>query len=39
MERTTLIGTLRKISADERTELLKSYGIKAYACHPLLGYL
>ena len=22
---------------DERTELVKSYGIKAYACHPLLG--
>jgi len=22
---------------DERTELVKSYGIKAYACHPILG--
>jgi len=22
---------------DERTELVKSYGIKAYCCHPLLG--
>ncbi len=22
---------------DQRTELVKSYGIKAYACHPLLG--
>jgi two-component system CheB/CheR fusion protein len=22
---------------DDRTELVKSYGIKAYACHPLLG--
>jgi PAS domain S-box-containing protein len=22
---------------DERTDLIKSYGIKAYACHPLLG--
>ncbi len=22
---------------DERTELVKSYGIRAYACHPLLG--
>ncbi|OPY70849.1 MAG: Blue-light-activated protein [Syntrophorhabdaceae bacterium PtaU1.Bin034] len=22
---------------DERTELVKSYGIKAYACHPLVG--
>ena len=23
-------------SADERTELVKAYGIKAYACHPLI---
>jgi PAS domain S-box-containing protein len=22
---------------DERTELVKSYGVRAYACHPLLG--
>jgi PAS domain S-box-containing protein len=25
------------ITPDMRTELVKSYGIKAYACHPLLG--
>jgi PAS domain S-box-containing protein len=25
------------ITPDVRTELVKSYGIKAYACHPLLG--
>ena len=24
-------------TSDERTELVKSYGVKAYACHPLLG--
>ncbi len=24
-------------TADPRTDLVKSYGIKAYACHPLLG--
>ncbi len=24
-------------TADERTELVKSFGIKAYACHPFLG--
>lgn len=35
-EGTRVVAEHIPIIPDERTELVKSYGIKAYACHPLL---
>jgi PAS domain S-box-containing protein len=36
-DRTPIVSEHIPTNPDPRTDLVKSYGIKAYACHPLLG--
>jgi signal transduction histidine kinase/CheY-like chemotaxis protein/ABC-type amino acid transport substrate-binding protein len=32
-----IVENIQAVADDPRTELVKSYGVRAYACHPLLG--